>query len=134
MDAASFEHAIARLPRWILALAAAGTILTGAFSGVAIAGGFLVGALGAYLNLRVIERAANRVTRVPDRPLQDDEKPGAGTGVWILIQATGLILGAFVILRYSGFNVAAAFYGFLVCPAAVVLEIVYELVTLNLPK
>ena len=38
-----------------------------------------------------------------------------------------LVLGAFVILRISGFSVLAVLCGFLVCPAAVILEIVYEL-------
>ncbi len=130
MDAASFESAIARLPRWILALAAAGTLVAGQWRGLNSATGFLVGALCAYANFRIVERAVNRLARVA--PTQ--EHPGAGTGTWIFIQFTGLILGAFVILRYSGFDLAAAFLGFLVCPAAVMLEIVYELVTLNFPK
>ena len=39
------------------------------------------------------------------------------------------LIHIFVIIKYSGFSMAAAFFGFLVCPAAVVLEIVYELVT-----
>ena len=120
----SFENAIARLPRWILLLAAIGTAIAGSFFGLAAAGGFLAGSIAAWLNLRIVERTVDRVAR-----LAGTAKPGGGTGTWLLIQFTGLILGAFVILRYSGFSMAAAFCGFLVCPAAVVLEIVYELVT-----
>jgi len=36
---------------------------------------------------------------------------------------------AFVILRFTGFNLMAALLGFLVCPAAALVEIVYELFT-----
>jgi len=123
-----FERAIARLPRWILLLAAAGTVAAGVFMGLSWAGGFLLGALAAYLNLRVIERAANRISRLAGG---SDAKPGAGTGIWVFIQFGALISGAIVILIVSGFSTTAAFCGFLVCPAAVILEIVYELVTLK---
>ncbi len=116
-----FEAAIARLPRWILGLSAAGAAAAGPFFGLEAAGGFLLGAIGAYFNFRLIERAVNRVAR--------DATGGAGRkrGNWLLVQFAGLVLGAFVIIRYSGFNLTAAFTGFLVCPVAVILEIVYEL-------
>ncbi|MES1260281.1 MAG: ATP synthase subunit I [Acidobacteriota bacterium] len=123
-----FEHAIARLPRWILALALTGAVAAGLLTGLSAAGGFLVGALAAYLNFRVIERAANRVSRLAGG---DDGRPGRGAGVWIFIQFSGLVLGALVILNFSGFSRPAAFCGFLVCPAAAILEIIYELVTLK---
>jgi hypothetical protein len=116
-----FECAIARLPRWLLGLAVAGTGAAGYYGGLPAAGGFLLGALAAYFNFRLIERAVNRITRL------DARKPRRGTGLWMLIQFTGLVLGAFVIIKYSGFNMTAAFFGFLVCPAAAVLEMVYEL-------
>jgi hypothetical protein len=123
-DSAAFERAIARLPRWILLLAVAGTVIAGSFFGIAAAGGFLAGSIAAWINLRIVERTVDRVAR-----LSGTARPGGGAGTWLLIQFAGLILGAFVILRYSGFSMAAAFCGFLVCPAAVVLEIIYELVT-----
>ena len=75
----------------------------------------------------------------PDRALR--ESPAAGwlwpsprnrpkrRGVRLFIQFALFVLGAFVILRLSGFNVVAALCGFLVCPAAVMLEILYELFT-----
>ncbi|HVW83367.1 MAG TPA: hypothetical protein VHB50_01755 [Bryobacteraceae bacterium] len=128
---AQFEAGIARLPRWILLLGAIGTVVSLSFLGVAAAGGFLTGAIAAYANLRLIERVVNGVARAAGRIVAepDADRPGTGTGVWVLIQLTGLVAVAFVIIKYSGFNLAAAFCGFLVCPAAAVLEIVYELVT-----
>jgi hypothetical protein len=49
-------------------------------------------------------------------------------GFRIFIQFALSVLGASVILRFSGFNVMAALFGFLVCPAAVLVEMVWELI------
>jgi hypothetical protein len=130
-EAASFDHAIARLPRWILLLAACGTAIAGSFFGLPSAGGFVAGSIAAYVNFRIIERTVHRVARLAgeNAAKSNAPKPGGRTGAWLLFQFLSLVLGAFVILRYSGFSMAAAFCGFLVCPAAVVLEIIFELVT-----
>jgi hypothetical protein len=121
MQPQQFEAAIARLPRWILALATLGTLGLASFFNLSLAGGFLFGAIAAYINFRLIERAVNRLAAAAN--------PSRRRGIGLLIQFTGLVLAAFVIIRFSGFSMAAAFFGFLVCPAAVILEIVYELVT-----
>jgi hypothetical protein len=47
----------------------------------------------------------------------------------MFIQFAVFAIGAFVIIRVSGFNVTVALCGFLVCPAAVMIEIFYELLT-----
>ncbi len=124
---APFEAAIARLPRWILGLSVGGTLVTAAFLGVQGAGGFLLGSIGAWINLRLIERAVNRISR---QALSSE--PGnihsRRAGFGLLIRFIALILVAFVIIRFSGFSLGAVFCGFLVCPAAVILEIVFELV------
>ncbi len=124
MNAADYDRAIARFPAWILALAVLGAAAAGIWCGIACAGGFLVGAIAAYLNFRIIERAANRIARLAK---EGSAGTGRRTGVALLIQFGIFVLAAFVILRFSGFNMAAAFCGFLVCPAAAILEIVYEL-------
>lgn len=122
MEPAQFEAAIARLPRWLLALAIIGTIIAGSFKGLTAAGGFLVGAIAAWFNLRLVERAVDRLAR--DAVKDPAKKRRAG----VLLKFAGLLLGAFVIIRYSGFSMGAALLGFFVCPAAVVLEMIYELV------
>ena len=124
-----FERAISRLPRWILLLGGLGTVLVAVRFGVSTAGGFLVGVLGAYLNLWVIERAANRLARLATH---EAPKSGRGAGFRVFMQFSGLLLCALVILNVSGFSSVAVFCGFMVCPGAVIAEIVYELVTLKL--
>ncbi len=127
MNEAELDRAIARIPRWMAALSMVGTALAGRIGGAAYAGAFLVGAAAAWLNFRLIERAVNRLGRLASAPAA---KPaGKGTGVWMFIQFAAVVLGAFVILYYSGFSLAAAVFGFLVCPAAAIAELVYELLT-----
>ena len=120
-----FDQAIRRLRLWILLFAAMGTAAAAAFYGISLAGGFMLGAVAAYINLRLIDRAVERVARLATG---DAAKPGSGTGAWMFIRFGIIVTGAFVILRFSGFNVAAM-CGFLVCPAAVMIEIFYELLT-----
>jgi hypothetical protein len=73
----------------------------------------------------VIERFVNRLGELA----MASGKPPKARGIRLFIQFILFVLGAFVILRLSGFNVTAAFCGFLVCPVAVMLEILYELFT-----
>jgi hypothetical protein len=120
------EAAIARLPHWILGLAVVGTLAATIVWGFRIGGGFLLGSLGAWVNLRLLIRAVDRIGRLTLNGNAKDVRPGQ-RAVAVFIQLMALVLGAFVILRFSGFNKTAALCGFLVCPAAVILEIVYEL-------
>ncbi len=117
-----FDAAVARLPRWLLSLAVVGTVVAGSFRGINAAGGFMVGAIAAWFNLRLVEKAVNRLAR------EAVQNPGKRRRVGVLIRFAGLVLGAFVIIKYSGFSMVAALFGFLVCPGAVIVEIVYELV------
>ncbi len=121
-----FDKGIARIPRWIVALGLAGTGVGAWKGGLSYAGAFFVGAGAAYFNFKLLERVVNRLGQlVTARP----EKLPRAPGLRIFTQLALFVIGAFAILRLSGFNVAWAFSGFLVCPAAVILEIVYELLT-----
>ena len=121
-----FELAIVRIPRWMLGLAVLGTVIAQVWLGLAAATGFLAGSLAAWLNFRLIEGAVNRISRLATN---QQEKRASASGKRIFIQFAFLILGAFAILRFSGFSLAAGFCGFLVCPTAVMLELIYELLT-----
>lgn len=126
MNPKNFDAGIERLPKWILGLAVAGTGLAGQFYGLAAALGFLLGSAGAYVNLRLIVLFVDRLGRLAMGSAGNAPRT-RGTGLFLLF--LGLIAGAFVILKVSGLNIVAALWGFLVCPAAVLLEILYELFT-----
>ena len=126
MTTAGYERALARLPNWMAVLGVIGTGLAGRYAGLSGAAGFLLGSVAAWLNLRMIERGVNRIVRLTAA------EPGTvstGSGVRLFAQFAIFATLAFVILRFTGFNLMAALLGFLVCPAAAVMEIVYELIT-----
>jgi hypothetical protein len=123
---ADYERALARLPNWMAVLGVIGTALAARYAGLSGAVGFFLGSLAAWLNLRLVERGVNRIVRLATA------EPGTistGSGVRLFIQFAIFATVAFVILRFTGFNLKAALLGFFVCPAAAVIEIVYELFT-----
>jgi hypothetical protein len=120
------DQAVARVPLLIAVLGLIGSAVTWYLWGIALATAFLVGAFAAYLNFRLIERFVNRLLRaVASHP----SKPPRRAGTKLFLQLALFILGTFVIIRFSRLNVAAVLYGFLVCPAAVMLEAIYYLLT-----
>ena len=126
MTTADYERALARLPNWMAVLGVIGTGLAARYAGLSGAAGFLLGSIAAWLNLRMIERGVNRIVRLTAA------EPGTvstGSGVRLFVQFAIFATLAFVILRFTGFNLMAALLGFLVCPAAAIMEIVYELFT-----
>ena len=133
MTAADYERALARLPNWMIVLGVIGTGVAARYAGLAGAAAFLFGAVAAWLNLRLIERAVDRIVKVmaaaDGSPGSAKPKVGTGSGVRIFVQFVVFATLAFVILRFTGFNLMAALLGFLVCPAAAIVEIVYELFT-----
>ncbi len=123
---ADYDVAIARVPRWIMVLGLAGTGISGRMGGTLWAGSFFVGAIAAWINYKLIERAVNQLAPNPENA---GPKRSAGTGIRMFIRFAFFVLGAFVILRVSGLSVVVALCGLLVCPAAVMVEIFYELLT-----
>jgi hypothetical protein len=124
--AVDFDKGIARVPPLIAILGLIGSGVVWSARGLAFGGAFLAGAIAAYGNFWLLERFVNRLGR-----LAAAEPAGVPkvSGIRLFIQFALFVLGAFVILRLSGFNVVVALCGFLVCPAAVMLEILYELFT-----
>jgi hypothetical protein len=117
------DRAIARIPKWIVAIGVLGTGLAGILGGLPYLGSFCTGAAAALLNFWLIERFVNRLGAAA----MSGTRPSR-TGFRMFIRFLFIALGAFVILRFTGINIVVALLGFLVCPAAVILEIVYELI------
>lgn len=108
----------------MLVLGIIGTAVAARKIGLSGAAGFLLGAGAAWFNLKLLERAVDGVLR---KMSAEPGKVSTASGVRIFVQFAVFAAIAFVILRFTGFNVMAALLGFLVCPVAVLVEIVYEL-------
>ncbi|MDE3197061.1 MAG: hypothetical protein KGN84_11990 [Acidobacteriota bacterium] len=121
------DAAVSRLPRWLAALGVLGTLGALRYYGLATACAFLLGAAAAWVNLKLIEQAVDRIGSLARSGGAARVKP-TRRAVWMLVRFVAVAVTAFVILGYSGISIIAAFCGFLVCPAAVIVEIVYELV------
>jgi hypothetical protein len=124
--AVELDKGIARVPPLIAVLGLIGSGVAWRMGGLLYSVSFLAGAAAAYFNFRLLERFVNRLGRLIDA---EPGKPPRASGVMLFFQFALVVAGAFVILRLSGFHVVAALCGFLVCPAAVMLEILYELFT-----
>lgn len=122
--AADLNQALVRVPALIGILGVIGAGVAWYFGGLPYASAFLVGAIAAYFNFRLVERFVKRLLRtLASQP----EKPPKAAGLMLFLQLALFVTGAFVILRFTGFNIVVALYGFLVCPAAVMLEAIYYL-------
>jgi hypothetical protein len=124
-----YERALARLPNWMLLLAILGASYEFKSAGPKGAAGFVIGAAAAWLNFRLIERAVNKIVRLSTEQGHSGQPVRAGTGVRIFLGFVVFGTLAFVTLRFTGFSLNAALLGFLVCPAAALAEIAYELIT-----
>jgi hypothetical protein len=124
--AVDLDKGITRVPPLIAVLGLVGSGVAWSIGGLLYAVSFLAGAAAAYLNFRLLERFVNRLGRLV---AAEPANPPKASGIKLFLQFALFVLGAFVILRLSGFNVVVALCGLLVCPAAVMLEILYELFT-----
>lgn len=120
------NRAIDRLPSVIGVLGVIGAVVAWRFGGFGDAVAFLIGAAAAYFNFRLIERFVNRLLGAISESTAKRPKIAS---LSLFLQLALFLAGAFVILRFSGFNILVALYGFLVCPAAVILEAIYYVIT-----
>ena len=125
-DPEFYGRALARMPRWIAVVAAAALPLMWWRGGAQYAASFLTGAIVGYWNyrgvLRVVEQLARTVEETGKAPR---------SGMRRLLRLLFIGLAVFVIIRFTRINLVAAFVGLFVPVAAVVLEILYELVFLH---
>ncbi len=121
---ADLDRGLARVPLLIAAIGLVGAGVAWRMGGLPYATAFLTGAVAAYFNFRLLERFVGRLLeRMAAEPANRPKAPGAR----LFIQLAVFVLVAFVIIRLSGFNVVVALCGFLACPAAVTVEMLYQL-------
>jgi ATP synthase I chain len=117
------ERALVRISRLIAIVAAGGALCT--FVGWGWQGGtaFALGAAAGYANFRWIKGAVDALGDATRK-----ERKRWWVAVIFGLRYGILGAGAYVILKYSSLSIAAALTGLFVPVAAVVLEILYELV------
>ena len=123
MDDAAFAGAAERIARATLALGGAGAIAALLIDGWGAAGGFLLGAAASYLNFRWLKRGVEALGSAAS-----GAPPRARVAVMLGLRYLLLALGAYVILKGSVISLPAALAGLFVSVAAVILEILFELV------
>ncbi len=120
LDEAWFATVVSRLLKLMAAFTGAGIAVGFFWRGWNSAAGFALGAAISWLNFRWLKK----LTEAVGRP------GGGGTRSAVFLGLRYLLLGggAYVILRYSSISLAAALAGLFVPVAAVIVEILFELV------
>jgi hypothetical protein len=117
------DRAVGRIFRLTLVLTAFGAVIYFAIGGWRGGCGFLLGALIAYLNFRWVKRTVYALGEAsagkPPRP-----------ALAVFLGLRYLLLGgaAYAILKFSEISLSAALVGLLAPAAAVILEILIELI------
>ena len=118
-DQAFYDRFIRRVTWMILALAVMGSAALAVVKGIRIGLAFLIGATVSYGSLWGWRQLVDALTPEPKR------RSSFSFALRILL----LVGLAYVIIRFLGLNVAAAASGLLVSAAAVLLELVFELIS-----
>ena len=119
-DEKFYDRALERIAKAAFAIAAGGTILAWALRGWRWGAGFAVGAAASWLNYRWLKNIVDALSgRKPQRKR-----------VAVMAALRYLLLGggAYVIVTYSEISVSAALFGLFAAVAAVVVEIILQLV------
>ena len=120
------ERAISRIYRWIVYLSVAGLIIGFVTGGWQTAVGFLLGAAASMLNFRWLKKVVDALSGI--------QTPGQSKPRWARyalvmgLRYLLLAIGAYVILNYTSLSLNAALTGLFVSVAAVIVEILFELV------
>jgi hypothetical protein len=112
------ERALRRIARLIVAIGLIGALGAGVWRGAATGFSFLLGAAGSYASYWGWQQVAAAIS------------PGAKprSSRFFVLRLLLVIAAAWVIIRFLGLKVAAAVAGLLVSAAAILLEIIYELI------
>jgi len=117
-DRLSYQQVIRRISRIIVALALLGASILAVIKGARIGISFLIGCAVSYLSFWGWQQVAAALGPTP--------KKRSSWGFIIRVILLGAL--ACVIIKFLGLDVAAAVTGLLVSAAAVILELIYELI------
>jgi len=117
------NRAMGRLHVAISCLSAAGTIAATLYGGWRWGLGFLAGAAASWFNFRWLKQLVDSLGSAAT-----GRRPPRGMAVFFGFRYVLLGAGAYAILNFSALSVAAALIGLFVPAAAVILEILFELI------
>ena len=118
MDVSDYAGAIRRITRSILILGLLGALVAAYLKGLRSGLAFLIGAAVSYVSFWGWQQIVDALS--PGGPKRSS---------WFFtLRMIALAAAAFVIIKFLGLNVAAAVTGLLVSAAAVILEMIYELI------
>jgi hypothetical protein len=117
-DQAFYDRFIRQVSWIILALGVTGAAAIALVKGVRIGLAFLIGAMVSYASFWGWRQVVDAVTPAPRKR----------SSVPFVLRILLLLVLAYAIIRFLGLNVAAAASGLLVSAAAVLLELVFQLI------
>lgn len=117
-----FDSALRRITGGTIALTGGGVLICLAWHGWKWAGAYLLGAGASYLNFRWLKRVVDALGAALSA------RPSPKFAILIGLRYALLGAGAYVIVNFTSLSLPAALIGLLVPVAAVILEIIYELV------
>ena len=126
-DRSPERQLVRRVNRIMAVLAIAGTTIAGVYWGISGAIGFAAGAVVSFLNFRWMSRLVFAI----GAPGAESKKPVSAVllgGRYLLFAAAG-----YVMFRYSEVGFLAALAGCCIQIAAVILEVIYELIYAGTP-
>jgi hypothetical protein len=121
-DQLFYGRALARIQFLMVLLGGAGMVVAAVYGGWRWAAGYLLGAIASYVNFRWLKQIVSALSDAAT-----SKSPGTRVAVIFGLRYLLLGIGAYAILNFSTLSLAAAFFGLFVCVAAVILEILYEL-------
>jgi len=121
-EQALFESALRRIARETFALAAAGCLVCLFLRGWKWAVPYVLGAGASYLNFRWLKRVVDALGGALTA------RPSPKFAILIGLRYVLLAAGAYVIVKFTPLSLPAALIGLFVPVAAVILEMIFELV------
>jgi hypothetical protein len=121
-EQAHYDAALRRILRGILALAAAGCLVFLILRGWKWAVAYLLGALASYLNFHWLKRVVDGLGSASTARLSPK------FAILIGLRYVLLGAGAYAIVNFTSLSLPAALIGLFVPTAAVIQEIIYELI------
>lgn len=121
-EQARFDAALHRITRWTVVLAAGGCLAGFLWRGWRVGAAYPLGAAASYLNFRWLERVVGALTGALEA------RPHPKFVLLIGLRYLLLAAGAYVIVSFTSLSLPAALIGLFVPIAAVILEIIFELI------